>query len=705
MNNKKKRTFFTELFWRILFVLILLSAGITGYFWFRSPDTSLSYSQETVEQNKIERANALTKTIENQIVQHLTNPLETFVPQLPSNTDDIKILLQTWLKDHPDILAITLWQENEEWPTRVLKENFWDLAPVRKIKSEERQSLFSFIFQNTYDHMTTLHFGDLLPSTYFGNTVIPITKLLNHSPFSAIRIHVLVKDFSQNITLSLDSLESLIVLDQHDNMMLSFEKSIITGSDSESGQKIQWMPQSISIPRSFQNLPWKTVYSVIIPDTKTIDSPSRQISYYYLGIIFASCILVSIILSQLFSRPVRQMSQKATLISQGAFHEVVDHQVNSDLDQIASVLNYMAHEMERMQEMNVGEIISEKIKTETILRNIADGVIVTDDENHVLIINRVAETWFGFSEKEMLNKKLEQFIHIETLSSLIDNVKNRKSKLTAEFPYIPFNANEAKVFQAHSSSVFNKNGALIGVVTAIRDVTREREVDRIKTELVSMVAHELKSPLTSIFGFSELLLESDMKDPQLIEYAHIIMTESSRLTDLVNKFLDLTRLESGRTEIKMNPFELVSVVEKMMDSHKQQTDKKAIKVILEIPDDLPLVMGDQDMIEQVLLNLLSNAVKYSPKRSKVGIEAKEDNGKVLVSVIDNGYGIPKESLQHIFDKFYRVADSTNDNEIEGSGLGLTLAKEIIQHHGGEIKVQSRLGVGSVFSFTLPKADR
>ena len=263
---------------------------------------------------------------------------------------------------------------------------------------------------------------------------------------------------------------------------------------------------------------------------------------------------------------------------------------------------------------------------------------------------------------------------------------------------------EKKVFQAHAARMHDRDDKLVGVVTVIRDVTKEKEVDRIKTELISMVAHELKSPLTSIYGFSELLLESNLKDPQAKEYTQVILNESTRLTDLVNKFLDLSRLEAGRTEIRMNPFDLRQVVEKILETYRGQAEKKKIRVIAEIPENLPLALGDQDMIEQVLLNLFSNAVKYSPDHSKIGIEAKEEEDKIVVSMIDNGYGIPREALPRIFDKFYRVVDSEGTDEVEGSGLGLALAKEIVEQHGGTIMVNSRLGVGSVFSFTIPKAE-
>ncbi|MBW1870044.1 MAG: HAMP domain-containing histidine kinase [Deltaproteobacteria bacterium] len=206
---------------------------------------------------------------------------------------------------------------------------------------------------------------------------------------------------------------------------------------------------------------------------------------------------------------------------------------------------------------------------------------------------------------------------------------------------------------------------MAGVVTIIRDVSKEKEADRIKTELVSMVAHELKSPLTSI---------------------------------------DLSRLEAGRTEIHKSPFDLRQLIDKIKETYSGQATKRQIEVTTHIPAELPFAFGDQDLIEQVLLNLFSNAVKYSPDNSKIGLEVKEEDAILTVNVIDNGYGIPKEALPRIFEKFFRVTESEGDDSIDGSGLGLSLAKEIVEQHDGTIKVTSRLGVGSVFSFTLPKAE-
>jgi two-component system phosphate regulon sensor histidine kinase PhoR len=228
-------------------------------------------------------------------------------------------------------------------------------------------------------------------------------------------------------------------------------------------------------------------------------------------------------------------------------------------------------------------------------------------------------------------------------------------------------------------------------------------VERLKTELVSMVAHELKSPLTSIYGFSELLLKSELKNEKAKEYSRIILNESSRLTDLINKFLDLSKLESGATEPRLVSFDIQESIQRMLDSHGPQASRKKIHVIFDVARSIPNVLGDPDLLDQVLLNVFSNAVKYSPPGSKVGIEVKSEGRFVTVQMIDNGQGISKQDLPKIFNKFFRAAESGDGNKQNGSGLGLALVKEIIEKLGGKVHVKSQRGVGSIFSFSLPQA--
>lgn len=686
-------------FFKLFTIFLIIMGGVfLGLHYLNSQTT---YHTTTPDLDQLEtiyenRVDSLIQNINLQIKRHYHRLLLSAFDEINENLD-VKPQLEKWLANNQNIWVVTLWQKDQNWPIRILKNNFWDNPEIKILDEKARRVFFSQIFNNDKIATDQLMIETLNGIDLTGLDLYTVSMDPKHSIYENIQIVCKPVEIKEFVHLQLNNSEQLIISHNGQSVLRlnTFENTNVSAT---------WKNKEYNTTRQLDYFNLEIHYTCSVTHQEAKLTWLQENVYLFLGGLFTFGFFLCILASNWITKPIHDFSENALTISQGDLYGVIPPQKSDELNQLSNIINYMAHELARMQELNVGQIISDKIQTEAILRNIADGVIVTDRDKRILIVNKVAETWFGFKEKEIQSKKISQFLQIDTLIELIDDLQRGKSRLTTEFKYIPFDSNQEKIFQANASRVTNEDNELIGIVTAIRDVTREREIDRIKTELVSMVAHELKSPLTSIFGFSELLLESNLKDPQMREYAHIIMTESSRLTDLVNKFLDLTRLESGRTEIKMNPFDLHSVIDKMLESHIRQTENKSIKVIKEIPDDLPLVVGDQDMIEQVLLNLYSNAVKYSPKRSKVGLEAKQENGYIIVSIIDNGYGIPKESLSHIFDKFYRVSDTKMDGEVEGSGLGLTLAKEIIQHHGGEIKVQSRLGVGSVFSFTLQKAN-
>ena len=456
--------------------------------------------------------------------------------------------------------------------------------------------------------------------------------------------------------------------------------------------------------REIANGAWTLLMGMPAP---TPDQPSGVFPAWTLAGLLLWLVLAGLLafwVQRIASRPVKALADAAKELAQGQFEDPLPPSADPHLDHLVRLFNYMAGEMNRFQRIDVHEIIHDKKKTETMLRNLADGVVVTDHQDRIVILNATAEQWFGIKDGESTGALVTQVIKDDALLSLIRKVRTDKDVQTGEFELHVAGQRRKRVYQAHAAPLETDDDRGTSVVTAIRDITKEKEADQIKTELVSMVAHELKSPLTSIYGFSELLLDSSRLDEKGKEYAQVILNESNRLTELINKFLDLSRLESGKTEIKKLPFDLGQLIVKVAEVHASQAGRKKIRVITQVPNNLPLASGDMDMIEQVLVNLFSNAVKYSPAHSKIGIEVKGEGEMLAVSVIDNGYGIPKEALSHIFDKFYRVSENTEMDDVEGSGLGLTLAREIIEQHGGTIRVNSRLGVGSVFTFLVPKAE-
>lgn len=404
--------------------------------------------------------------------------------------------------------------------------------------------------------------------------------------------------------------------------------------------------------------------------------------------------------AQEISNPIKQFIESAKEIARGNFDHKVSVQSSEEIIQLSRIFNYMTLELKRIYQININEIIREKIKTEAILRNIADGVIVVSAMDEILLLNDIVEDWFNVKEKDVHGCSLAfffpelKFLTAKTKQSQTNEIFKDEIELhTANTP-------SKIVLAAHASKVMD-NFELIAIVIVLRNITKEKEVDKLKTELVHVVAHELRSPLTSIAGFSEIL-----KDPELAaitkkEYIDIIHYESGRLAELINKFLDISRIESGQTPLTKIPVDIVTVISNVLAINAHLAIKKNIRVTTDFADSIPLVLVDPDLIGQVVLNLFSNAVKYSPERSDITVSIKSVKNSVVVQVRDTGFGISKENLNNLFQKFFRAKDDKNVKDVEGTGLGLAFVKEIIQQHDGRIGVESELGKGSLFYFTLP----
>jgi signal transduction histidine kinase/CheY-like chemotaxis protein len=261
-----------------------------------------------------------------------------------------------------------------------------------------------------------------------------------------------------------------------------------------------------------------------------------------------------------------------------------------------------------------------------------------------------------------------------------------------------------RIVKARVSPVIDHGGDYIGRVLSMQDITAEREIIQMKNEFVSTVSHELRTPLTSIKGYVDLILDGDAGDINEIqqEFLGIVKENSDRLVELINDMLDISRIESGRIRLKIEPMSVADSLEGAVDTFRAVLQQTGRKIESKVPDNLPLVAADRDRVGRVLINLVSNALKYSPKGGDVTLSATRGPSHVTISVKDRGMGISREDQKKLFTKFYRV-DSALTREIGGTGLGLSITKSIIELLGGEVGVKSKVGQGSTFWFTLPIA--
>ncbi len=259
-----------------------------------------------------------------------------------------------------------------------------------------------------------------------------------------------------------------------------------------------------------------------------------------------------------------------------------------------------------------------------------------------------------------------------------------------------------RTFLRHTRPVHDADGVATGRLIALREVTSERQAERLKTDLVATVSHELRTPLAGILGFAELLVHRQLDERTRRRYLETIHGEALRLTAMVNDFLDLQRIEAGLFELSAEPFDLTEVLRPEVELFGGQSTRHVLR--FDLPEEVLPVIADRNRITQVIANLLSNAIKYSPAGGVIRVSARSGDGFVRVSVADPGIGIPADQREHVFEKFFRV-DSSDTRQIGGTGLGLSLCKQIVDAHGGRIGFTTTAGEGSDFWFELPAAVR
>lgn len=264
---------------------------------------------------------------------------------------------------------------------------------------------------------------------------------------------------------------------------------------------------------------------------------------------------------------------------------------------------------------------------------------------------------------------------------------------------------EHRILEVRTNPVLDRAGHYLGCVSTLHDVTAEREIAVMKNEFVSMVSHELRTPLTSIKGYVDLIVDGEageINDVQL-EFLQIVQENSDRLVSLINDLLDISRIESGRVHLKIEPLELADVVQGVLDTFRTYADQSDVTLKTSVGGSMPRVAADRDRVGQVLMNLVSNAIKYSPGGGAVTISVEPQGDFVNVGVTDSGIGISEEDQRQLFTKFFRV-DSSLTREIGGTGLGLSICKSVVELHGGTIWATSSEGEGSTFAFSLPIAS-
>lgn len=347
---------------------------------------------------------------------------------------------------------------------------------------------------------------------------------------------------------------------------------------------------------------------------------------------------------------------------------------------------------------------AERRHTAAIIHSISDAVMVIDPFGELVLANPAAERLFAFELSEARHRPIERIIQDPSVIRLIKEARAASdTSPRREVEYSQLRDGKLQTFMITLSRVVDEDGESRGIVAILHDVTRERELARIKTDFVSAVSHELRTPLSSIRAYIEMLVDGEAGDEQTrLDFYKIVESETDRLQRLISNVLDISRIESGVMDIRRVQIRPQEVIGQVLDLMAPQAREKDITVEAEYGEALPTIEADRDLLYQAVQNVVSNAIKYTPPGGKVCVRADTDQGQghFTIAVSDTGMGIAQEELPRVFDKFFRSREGIA--VAKGTGLGLNLVKEIVETvHGGAIDVSSERGVGTTFVLRFP----
>lgn len=430
--------------------------------------------------------------------------------------------------------------------------------------------------------------------------------------------------------------------------------------------------------------------------------PAVQQKYWVF--LLVSLLLVFTVTMFVLAKLLRQYAQTidhytdiASRLARGNYLARVQINGEHPHQQLAISLNQIAR---NLQETSLLRSM-EKERLNTLISSIGSSLLVFDRSGTVNLVNRVYEETFHRDKEGLVGKSFKE------ISLPADIEKEIEAIFLTEEPR-SFQSNmqldqRTCYLEIYGAPVIGENGNWLGIVIVLHDITELIRLEQIRKDFVANVSHELKTPVTSIKGFSEMLLDGAVDDPDMNkEFLEIMYKESNRLQLLIEDLLRLSSLERSSFEITKYPVDLVAIFEQSLQIVRPKLQMKNMKIILETPDELE-ILADHDRLVQVMVNLIHNAIAYSPEQTAITVAVKEELGWVDISVSDHGMGISPDEIPRLFERFYRI-DRARSRESGGTGLGLAIVKHIVEAHHGTVTVESELGAGTTFHVHLPAGE-
>jgi two-component system phosphate regulon sensor histidine kinase PhoR len=433
------------------------------------------------------------------------------------------------------------------------------------------------------------------------------------------------------------------------------------------------------------------VARVALPLTQVEDLVNQVIIVLVIAIIIATglVILAAWFITRMTTRPLREITRAARELASGKFGEKIMIDTRDESEELGHAFNEMSA---RLQEM-LDTISGDKARLDSIMDNIADGVILTDSEGNLVITNQAAEKLFNIKGEAVKAKSFIETVRDHEINNLLVACLKTGREQTGQFELTKINRFIRVIIIPVVSD--HNHGALI----LIQDLTELRSLQTMRREMVGNISHEFRTPLAGVKAMVETLQDGAMREPELAkDFLSRIEVEVDRMTQLVTELTELSRIETGKAELRIELLELNTLLEEVISELKPQVERQNLTLETTLAEDLPTIPADKDRLRQVMINLIHNAIKFNRPGGDIRVSTKLSGDSVIVEVADTGIGVAKENLPHIFERFYK-ADRARTGH--GSGIGLAIVKHVVEAHGGKVRAKSEQDRGSTFTFNLP----
>ncbi|KRN16514.1 two-component system, OmpR family, sensor histidine kinase VicK [Pediococcus acidilactici] len=408
-------------------------------------------------------------------------------------------------------------------------------------------------------------------------------------------------------------------------------------------------------------------------------------------------LFLAVLIARAITRPIEEMRQRTMQIARGDYSGQVQIYGDDELGQLAAAVNDLSVRVEESQELTE----SERRRLDSVLGYMTDGVLATDRRGRITIVNEMATDFLNLENDQIVGKSILDILDLRGSVTLRDLLENQDPEVLDLS-----NDEQDLILHASFALIQRESGFISGLVCVLHDVTEQQKIDQDRKRFVSNVSHELRTPLTSMKSYIEALVDGAWKDPNVApNFLKVTQEETDRMMRMINDLLNLSRMDLGTARLDKEYVNLNELFNHILDRFDMilkngEKSEKNYTIKRDFTRRDIWVEVDTDKIQQVLDNIMNNAIKYSPDGGVITCRLVETHNHVIMSITDQGLGIPKEAISHVFDRFYRV-DKARSRAQGGTGLGLAISKEVVQMHGGRIWVESREGEGSTFYISLP----